>query len=202
MSNPFEGVVARYHELLDVHGPGLQALDYNDAAAQLRRFEVLSEALPDAGAVLDVGCGLADFADFLRDTDREVRYVGIDLSERLITHARERRPDLDLRVGNILDADLTPESFDLVVANGIFYLLGDDAFMLMAQIVDRMFSLASAAVAFTTLSAWGPEREAGEFYADPVATLEMCHALTPWLTFRHDYHWRDFAVYLYRHGPR
>jgi len=61
-----------------------------------------------------------------------------------------------------------------------------------------MFSLATSAVAFNTLSTWAQDQEAGEFYADPLKVVEFCRTLTPWVVMRHDYHPRDFTVYLYK----
>ena len=36
----------------------------------------------------------------------------------------------------------------------------------------------------------------GEFYTDPLQTLAFCRTLTPWVTLRHDYHSRDFTIYM------
>ena len=146
--------------------------------------------------MLDVGCGFADWADWLQDNVGEVSYTGIDLTPAMIAQARELHPDTDLRVANLLDDDVEG-SFDLVSANGIFYLLGPEAGPLMERMVTKMFELCSVAVAFTTLSSWGPA-DPGEFTADPLETVAFCRTLTPWVTLRHDYHHRDFAIYLYR----
>ena len=139
-----------------------------------------------------------------------MRYTGVDLSPAMIALAKERRPDLDVRVANILEEDLG--EFDVVMANGIFYLLGEDAEALMRRLVERMWAHAGRALAFNSLSAWGPDPEPGEFYADPAATLAWTRELTPYLALRHDYHTRDFTIYAYRdrrgrgaggrHGPR
>ena len=89
-------------------------------------------------------------------------------------------------------------TFDVVVANGIFYLLDEQPAPMMQHMIERMFSLAKKAVAFNSLSAWARDQEGGEFYADPLQTVEFCRRLTPWVVLRHDYHPRDFTVYLYK----
>jgi trans-aconitate methyltransferase len=159
---------------------------------------VLAEVADFTGArVLDVGCGLGDYADYLRDRFAKVDYVGIDLSRGMIAHARERRRNLDVRVGNVLDAEFD-DTFDVVNANGVFYLLGEEAPLLMPLLIERMWSLARVAVAFTSLSSWAPERLENEFQADPLEILTFCRTLTPRIVFRHDYLPHDFAVFLYR----
>jgi trans-aconitate methyltransferase len=147
--------------------------------------------------VLDVGCGFADYAEYLQGRFGSIEYVGIDISPRMIEEARLLRLNLDLRVCNILDKALN-ETFDVVTANGIFYLLGDEAPTLMRRIIRKMYKLARFAVAFNSLSAWAPNQESGEFHAHPVEIFEFCRSLTPWVVLRHDYHPRDFTIYMYK----
>jgi trans-aconitate methyltransferase len=148
-------------------------------------------------SVLDVGCGFADFADFLTARYPGVRYTGIDLTPAMIEQARARHPTLTLKVANLLDLEAS-QQVDVVTANGIFYLLGEQAPALMRTFIERMWDMAIRAVAFNSLSAWAKDQEAGEFYADPLETMAFCRRLTPRLTLRHDYHQRDFTVYMYR----
>ena len=199
--DPFQRIADFFNDRIARQGPTLEACDYAGPEAQQTRFRVLCDVAPLAGAsVLDVGCGFADWWTYLRDNVGDVTYTGVDLSSGMIAEAKRRHPDVNVRVANILD-DEVQGSFDVVVANGIFYLLGDDAEKIMRAIVTKMFSLCRRATVFTTLSAWGPPEE-GEFFADPLATLDWCRTLTPWVTLRHDYHARDFAIYLYRARQR
>jgi len=194
----FDRIPSYYDSLVERYGHDARAADYGGPESQHVKFGVLADVLSLKGRrVLDVGCGFADWADYLTNRYGEVEYTGVDLSPKMVAGAQARRPDLDIRLGNILTLD-TAETFDVVTANGIFYLLGDDAWALMQRIVGRMFDLCTAAVAFSTLSSLAEHQVPDEFYAEPVATLEFCRTLTPWVVLRHDYHPRDFAVYMYR----
>ena len=195
---PFSRIADYYRELIGKYGHDPRACDYGRAQSQLIKFRVLSEVTPlDHCSVLDVGCGFADFAGFLSDRFDGVQYSGIDLCPDMISQAKLSSPGLDLRVANVADVAFD-RSFDVVVANGIFYLLGEQAPGLMQHMIERMFSFATRAVAFNSLSTWTRDQEPGEFYADPLQTLEFCRGLTPWVVLRHDYHPRDFTVYLYK----
>lgn len=197
MNDPFKSIAAYYDVLVARHGHSPQACDYGRAESQAAKFKVLAQAMPLEGAsVLDVGCGFADFADYLQAGNPGLRYTGCDLSPAMVAAARARRPDLDIRQANILTDPMEPH--DLVTANGIFYLLGQSAPDLMRRLIERMFQLATVAVAFNSLSSWAADPEVGEFYADPLETVAFCRQLTPWMTLRHDYHSRDFTIYLYK----
>lgn len=96
----------RAHYERRIH-PGLKSheiLDWSSPEAQRCRFEVLRRVLdaerragagtaPAAGPLLlDVGCGLTDLCSFMEEQTPRVRYVGVDLSERMLREALRRHP--------------------------------------------------------------------------------------------------------------
>jgi SAM-dependent methyltransferase len=199
VSGPFERIATFYDGLVARYGHHPRAADYGRVESQRIKFEVLSQAiLPTDRTLLDVGCGFADYGRFLAEQGRQVQYSGIDLSPKMIEEAQRSLPGIDLRVANVLDDTAVTGTFDVVNANGIFYLLGDDAWELMQRLVRRMFALSRRMVAFNSLSAWAEDQEPGEFYADPARVLDFCHSLSRRVVLRHDYHGRDFTVFVLR----
>jgi SAM-dependent methyltransferase len=201
-ADPFARIANFYDGLVRQYGHDPRACDYGRPESQEIKFRVLSEVMPLAKAsLLDVGCGFADFASYLQPRFSGLEYSGIDLSSAMVIEARRQHPKLDLRIANILDTTFD-RTFDVVTANGIFYLLGEQAWPMMQQIIERLYALATSAVAFNSLSAWtkSEEQEANEFYADPLKVLDFCRQLTPRVVLRHDYHPRDFTVYMYKSG--
>lgn len=193
-----ERISTFYDDLVQQYGHTPRACDYGRSESQLRKFKVLSEAMPLTGKrVLDVGCGFADFADFLRDKYKDLVYEGVDIAPAMIQAGRRLHPDLTLRMMNIMEDD-PGGPYDLVTANGIFYLLGDNAEEAMRALIQRMYELSSYAVAFNSLSAWADRKEPGEFYADPLAMVKFCRTLARWVVLRHDYMPHDFTIYMYR----
>jgi len=196
--NPFARIVEYYDGLIQEYGHHPRACDYGRIESQEAKFHVLSEVQPLSNStLLDVGCGFADFATYLQARFPSLQYSGVDLCPAMVAEARRSHPNLDLRNANIFDMPLD-RTYDVVTANGIFYLLGDQAWPMMQKMVERMYALADSALAFNSLSSWALDQERGELYADPLQTMDFCRRLTPRVVLRHDYHARDFTVYMYK----
>lgn len=78
--------------------------------------------------VLDAGCGTGRVAAELAQRGMEV--VGIDVDATMLATARRRAPELEWRLADLAEADLSEESFDLAVLAGnvmIFLAPGTEA---------------------------------------------------------------------------
>jgi SAM-dependent methyltransferase len=115
---------------------GYEILSWSSREAQHQRFQVLLDIMRShfeegvCPTLLDIGCGLAELADFLEKADFPVRYLGVDLTAEVLEEARHRCPGLDLRLLDVF-ADPCPfpeQSFDVVFASGIFNMeLGNNS---------------------------------------------------------------------------
>ena len=126
------------------------------------------------------------------------RYLGIDALPEMAAYASQRHPDWQFADGDILGMD-AKWTADYIVGSGLFTFSDLD---LMKKAVTAMFATCTKGVAFNALSAWADRKEPGEFQADPLATVEFCRTLTPWVALRHDYMPQDFTIYLYRDADR
>jgi len=192
-----------YTDRLSRFGLDPRSLDWHSKESQRLRFGVLAQALPLRNrTILDVGCGLGDMWEWFTEIGEPVSYVGLDLTPEMVERARRRFPDVRFVAGSLPDAAGELGKFDCVFASGIFAHrhTQPDAYMHMQ--IRAMYDLCGLVLAFNSLSSWAPEQEPGEFYADPLQTLEFCRTLTPWVTLRHDYHPRDFTIYMYRGQKR
>jgi len=189
-----------YSDLLSQHGPGPRALDWASSESQNLRFRVLSEIGDLRGThILDVGCGIGDLYLWLCKQGISVSYTGIDITPGMIEVARERVPDCDFRESNLSTfAAASDAKFDFVFASGIFCKRKHNPSAFLKETVQTMFSLCTKGAAFNSLSTWTNERSAGEYHADPLDTLLFCRGITPWVCVRHDYHARDFTIYMHR----
>jgi SAM-dependent methyltransferase len=117
--------------------PALVACEYADETRLRRRASAYtgSETTVDARGpavaavvelaphrLLEVGCGWGELAEWLaRDSGAEV--VAIDLSERMVSLARER--GIDARVGDVQELEFDDGEFDCAVAAWMLYHVPD-----------------------------------------------------------------------------
>jgi SAM-dependent methyltransferase len=188
-----------YSESVALHGYDVRALGWGSRESQARRFAVLSEVGKLSGSsVLDVGCGLGDLYAWIRRRRLRARYTGVDITPGMVDKARARFPKTQFRVCDVLDREQPIAVHDYVLSSGIFTHRGTSGFEFLEAMVRRMFELSKQALAFNCLSGWAKEKERGEYHADPLRVVDFCRRLSPWVVLRHDYHPRDFTVYLYK----
>jgi SAM-dependent methyltransferase len=192
---------AYYTPLLKEHGDHYRGVGWVTEHLQTVRFEVLSAVGDIRGAsILDVGCGVGHFLDWLHSHGFVGDYVGLEVQEPMVEKARANHPQSDFPharfdCGDFVTAAGDYEA-DYVMASGIFPLGDMD---LLRLTVATMFERARIGVAFNCLSSFTPRREPEYFlFADPCEVFDFCTTLTKVLLFRHDYLPQDFTVFLYK----
>lgn len=188
----YERQVARF-------GVHPHALDWGSWDSQQKRFDVLAQIDDLAGcSVLDVGCGLADLSAFLQSRNIPADYTGYDISPAVLESARERFPNLDLELVDLMAEDIALPQFDFVFASGIFHLRPEGAYAYVEAMVQQMYRACRRGTAFNSLSSISNQIEPDKFVADPAKVLEICLDIAPNVVLRHDYMPHDFTVYLYK----
>jgi ubiquinone/menaquinone biosynthesis C-methylase UbiE len=78
-------------------------------------LDAVGDYAVDASALLEVGCGSGYFSRILGSHFPDVRYVGLDYSERMIRLARERYPRVTFVRGDATRLDFSDNAFDLLI---------------------------------------------------------------------------------------
>src|SRR5215470_12051136 len=92
--NPFGRIADYYRSLVDRYGHHPRACDYGRPESQEAKFRVIASAVHEGTrSLLDVGCGFADFSVFLSSRFPGIEYVGIDISDAMVSKARDLQPD-------------------------------------------------------------------------------------------------------------
>lgn len=100
----YDRVADAYVELVATTGMGdIRVQPWLRAA-----MDTFADAVRPLGPVLDVGCGPGTITAYLRE--RGVDASGVDLSPRMIEHARRLHPECDFSVDSATELSLEPKS--------------------------------------------------------------------------------------------
>jgi len=187
-----------YERRLRKYVDGPQVLGWS-AEGQRRRFEILEGVgIVDGAQVLDVGCGLGHFLDYLvKVRSLDVAYRGLDLSPKLIARARELHPRVPFEVADVFSNPL-PETADFVVASGVLNLEMGNNEAILRHFLRSTFAACRKAVAVNMLSTSADWYDRGRHYYDPIPAMRQARSVTRRIVLRHDYLPHDFTLYLYR----
>jgi SAM-dependent methyltransferase len=143
-------------DLYDEKFPSGYSSDVERHAVEL--FARAVGELRPAGTVVDVGCGTGHQAHEL--ASRGLPVVGVDPSEAMLAHARERFPDLRLQRGDALLDDVEDPTFAAVLARySLIHVPPDLVPAVLARWASRLQPGGVTLVAFQALDSGGPEVE-------------------------------------------
>jgi len=160
---------AKYAGLQNKTTPSGRA-GYDDISRQYLRFSEIKHFISNhSGSILDVGCGNAEFFQFLKATGFDGAYHGIDVNSGLLKEAKKRFPECTFKQVDILS--LNTRKLDYIVASGVFNYDYGQNLELIKKMLKKMFSLAKRKVIFNGICSQGTRRDVGTFYIDQ---WELC----------------------------
>jgi SAM-dependent methyltransferase len=177
-----------YQQAARRHGAGFGSLLWASPRTQAARFDAMCRLVDFGGrSVLDVGCGRADFLDFL--IERGVwpaSYIGIEGVAELAAAAREKRHSN----ATIVEADFVAEPARLFAGAQVVAISGALNTMDSADVYDtlrRAYDAAGEALVFNFLCS---TRLAGASYLTwhpPAEVLTFARALSTQVQMVDDY---------------
>lgn len=187
-------LVERYSTRLAKFGDDPRTLGWDKRESQQARFGVAVDSFDFAGrSVLDVGCGLADFHDFLEERGmKPSSYTGCDINPDLLERCRQRQPDCAFHLANLLVDDVPGGPFDVVTLFGVvnfrFAEFSNEDFA--RGMMRRAFEHCREAMVMDMLTGTNDlayPKEDFVYYYDPAEMLRYALSLTPHVALRHDY---------------
>jgi len=167
-----------------------------------KRFEKLLELGDFNGrSVLDVGCGIGGFWDFLQEKAIDCDFTGIDINPRMIETARDIHPQIKDKffVCDIIEEKLHRD-YDYIVSNGPLNLLfeGHLNMDMTMRLVRQMFESAFIGAAITMTSSLTRKPNAATFYYKPQDVLAETFKFCSNVRFDHTYLPHDFTLFCYK----
>jgi len=111
-----------YDKCFQEHGDSNLGVDWPNYQDTLIRHEVMLELIKEQDcSLLDFGCGLGHFFEYIKSTTLlpHIKYSGLDISKGFCDTCKAKYPYLDFYCLDILQEDNLP-NFDYIVCNGTF----------------------------------------------------------------------------------
>ena len=198
--NQFESF---YREKLETRETNAEKVGWKNQSAQLIRFEQLYKLIDGHRefSVSDVGCGLADYFDFLSQKKLAFEYYGYDVVPDMI-QAAQRRLDGRSNAHLLLVQDASEiRPSDFVIASGIFNIRFTSTDQAWKEYITSTLSSISKksrlGFAFNMLSLYSDEHMRKEelFYGDPLYFFDYCKRnFSVNVSLLHDYGQYDFTI--------
>ena len=192
-----------YQDNLKQFGSTAKGVGWKNDEAQSVRFSQLFKLVTtkEKFSINDLGCGVADFVDFLNGEKANFVYRGYDMMPEMIQRAKNKFADNELvllqTIANI--AEISPA--DYTIASGIFNirLITSDEIWLrhILDTITMMNSKSRLGFAFNILSIYSDSefRKAELYYADPLYLFDYCkRTFTQNVAVLHDYGQYDFTI--------
>jgi SAM-dependent methyltransferase len=183
------------------HGPSPQGVDWNSEESQHLRFEQLLRVCPPAGpfSLLDYGCGYGALLDHLGDRAAQVDYRGFDISDAMVSAARELHGEgPDRRFSTDLSA---LGRSDYAVASGIFNVSldfsPDEWTRYVTDTLTTLRELGVRGFAFNMLTSYSDaDRMRSDLhYGDPAFYFDLCkREFSRNVALLHDYDLYEFTM--------
>jgi len=205
-SSPYGALASHYEACFARHGDTPKGVDWPNAEDARTRYRVMAEVVREQAPadIVDLGCGLGHFLDFLRESGRtEIGYRGLDISPLFIDTCRRKYPGIDFDCADVLaDESLMPAA-DYVVMNGVFTercgIAYDTMFGVMTGILTVAFRHARKGIAFNMMSKHVDWERDDLFHVpyDDIARF-VIRNLSRHHVVRADYGLYEYTVYVYK----
>lgn len=202
-----EPVLSGYERQLALYGADPRALFWKDGERQARRFQNLIRLFAEddrRGGIIvtDFGCGYGAFFDFLeaRPVMAGSRYIGVDLSAKMIDEARRRIQDPRATFQRHM---ILTEDTDYTFACGTYNMSmgadrGEWADYVKASL-KQLWSRTRKGLGFNMLSADAAQQFPGLYYAEAGEFVDFCVGnLSPDVSLSDDRPLPDWTIFVRR----
>ncbi len=195
-------IIKRYAVRFQKYGIDVRTLNSGSIEKQFIRHEVHASIGKIKGhAVLDIGCGFADFYSYLKEkSESPSLYIGWDIVEAFIDINRERFPECTFELRDALSLKDCNLEVDYIIMSQVFnnkYKTIDNG-DLVKEVLKNAFSIARKGVSIDMMSSYVDYREEKLYYFQPEEMFCFAKGLTRYVVLRHDYLPFEFTLYLYK----
>ncbi|MFH1282522.1 MAG: class I SAM-dependent methyltransferase [bacterium] len=193
-------IIKRYTDRFKKFGIDIKTLASGDTSRQKIRYDVFLRIGELNGAsLLDVGCGLGDFYQYLLDKGIKLEYTGIDICPAFIDVCKQRFPNGTFLVADI-QTDTLGKHYDYIISSQTYNnkLEKEDNMTVVHDVLKKCYSVCKKALAFDFITSYVDYKEERLYYYSPEKIFTFCKQITKRVALLHDYPLYEFAIFLYK----
>jgi SAM-dependent methyltransferase len=189
-----------YSSKIKQFGATPQGVDWNSAASQELRFEVLSNLINEEEhfSILDFGCGFGSMLAYFYTKYNSFEYIGFDVAEEMINAALNK---FSTQENAKWATSLPVEKTDYVIASGIFNVkLENTNEDWLTYILETLIKIDESCVkgfSFNVLTKYSDKEYMKDYlyYADPLFMFDYCKKhFSKNVALLHDYNLYEFSI--------
>ena len=197
-----ENTIEYYSNLITEYGSDLKSVGQSEIS-QTKRFDKIIE-IGDLNnkSILDVGCGLGSFFNFLMEKSIDAYYWGFDITPEMIRIAKKNHPEIEenYQVVDFLNEDITTK-YDYVVSLGALNLpMSGRNISIAIEFINKMYNICNIGMAISMTSSFTKKPNNKTFYFEPNIIVEKVGKFCQNLKLDHSYLPHDFTLFCYKKG--
>ncbi|MBL1198517.1 MAG: class I SAM-dependent methyltransferase [Nostoc sp. GBBB01] len=164
----------------------------------VRYLELIKIADLNGCRILDIGCSIGYFAEYLQKHNITCQYTGIDIVPEAIEIARHKFPDMKFECLDITQESLK-QTYDYVLVSAVFNNYTPNSNLFLQTLIKKAFTLCEKGLAFNFISSYVNFRQETMAYYQPEDVLRFCiEQLSRKVTMIHHYYHCDVCIYIYK----
>lgn len=197
-----DAIVRRYSERFECYGVDLETLNVG------KHYDAQHAVHASIGnlngkTLLDVGCGLGHYYQYLQGRGVQIDYIGYDFVKSFIDSDRERFPDARFELRDVTNEEIVHQA-DYAVMCQVFNNRYRDSnnTEVVKLVIRKVFAATRIGLSVDFLSSYVNYEEPDMWYFSPPELFDFAESLTPFVRLRHDYAPRHFTLFLYKEAQR
>lgn len=192
-------VIRGYRLRIAKYGATFASLNSGSIEKQRIRHQVHASALMGSClTVLDIGCGLGDFYQYLKEDGHNCQYTGYDIVPEYVADCRRRYPEANFHERDIFREDIDG-TYDAIVMSQLLnnrYQKSDNL-QVMKTALSLAFRHTRISVSVDMMSTYVDFQNPDLFYYAPEEIFRLAKSITRRVVLRHDYRPFEFCIQLF-----
>ena len=191
-----------HNQMIEKNGFTEKSL-WGSKESQQLRFKIITEIFQSKSnfSILDVGCGLCNFFDYLCDNDfKDFNYTGLEINPQFVEKSKQIHPNIEIINGTIENLNFS-NKWDYAVASGIYNLGNslEETQNFFVQQFKQVFENVNIGFAVNFLSKYSENKDNISVYHDPAVILNLCTThFSKYIKLYQNYLPHDFTVFVYK----